>query len=123
MAHEGIYATKAECDAKAGELVNATGWSEANINAWCAQAEGLINCTCRKVFAVDKTAFDALGTTKNQLLAEVASNLVGIYGISYNMAGYVRLEAEDMINVLRDAVLRGLSILREQKTQDFIDGT
>ena len=33
-----------------------------------------------------------------------------------------RIHAEDMINVLRDAALRGISILRDKKTQSFIKG-
>jgi hypothetical protein len=40
------------------------------------------------------------------------------------MSGYTsRVEAEDMINVLRDASLRGLSILKDKKSQDFINGS
>jgi hypothetical protein len=32
------------------------------------------------------------------------------------------VEAEDMVNILRDAALRGLAILRDKKNQDFITG-
>ena len=32
-----------------------------------------------------------------------------------------RVEAEDMINVLRDAALRGLSLLRDKKQKVFIN--
>jgi len=53
----------------------------------------------------------------------VASNLAAIMVIQYDFSGFTsRIEAEDMINVLRDAALRGMSILRDKKQQDFIDG-
>ena len=119
MAHTGIFATKAECDAKVGENVNTTGWTEANINAWCLQAESLINCICRFNFS---DVYPSLNADVKYLLTEIASNIVAIYGIQYNMSGYKsRIEAEDMINILRDAALRGLSILRDKKVQDFIN--
>jgi len=120
MGHTGIFATKAECDAKAGEKVDATGWTEANINAWCLQIECLINVTTRKNWS---DAFAALSVDVKYILSEVASNLVAIYGISYNLAGYTsRVEAEDMINVLRDAALRGLSVLKNVECQRFMTG-
>jgi len=34
-----------------------------------------------------------------------------------------RTSAEDMINILRDAALRGLSIIRDKKVVDFFNGT
>ena len=38
------------------------------------------------------------------------------------MSGYTsRTEAEDMINVLRDAALRGMSLLRDKKTKEILD--
>jgi hypothetical protein len=37
------------------------------------------------------------------------------------MSGYTsRIEAEDLINVLRDAALRGLALLKDKKITDFI---
>ena len=51
--------------------------------------------------------------------------MVGIfqYVIQYDFSGFTsRTEAEDMINVLRDAALRGMSILRDKKAQDFANG-
>jgi hypothetical protein len=57
------------------------------------------------------------------LLKEAASDLAAIYVIQFDMSGYTsRTEAEDMINVLRDAALRALSLLRDKKVQDFMIG-
>ncbi len=68
-------------------------------------------------------SFDTLNDDVKWTLNEVASNIGGMYCIIYDMSGYTsRIEAEDMINVLRDGALRGLSILRDKKTTDFING-
>ena len=122
MAYEGIYVpTLLEFEYKAGAGVSATSKAEAFANSYAAQAENLINCAARKVFAVDTAAFTALPATTKQLLTEVASNLMALYAIQYDMSGFTsRVEAEDMVNILRDAALRGLSILRDVKTQSFL---
>jgi hypothetical protein len=97
MAHEGIFATKANCDAMAGELVDTTGYSEANINAWCLQAESFLNCLAKYNYS-DK--FSTLNVDVKYILTEYEARYVAICAISYNMAGYTtRTEAENMINV------------------------
>lgn len=48
--------------------------------------------------------------------------LRSLKSITYEYSESGRVKAEDMINVLRDAALRGLSILRDKKVQDFING-
>jgi hypothetical protein len=124
MAHEGIYAGTTAIMNKLGDNYE-TDFDEDRINQACLEAEGLINCTCRKTFAESTTAFNALGTTARTLLTGVSSNLVGIEGLTYKPSGedgaLNRIEFEDRINILRDGVLRGLSILRDKKTQDYID--
>ena len=68
-------------------------------------------------------AYAALNVDVKGILKEVASDIAAIYVIQYDMSGFTsRIEAEDMINILRDAALRGLSILRDKKVQDFING-
>lgn len=122
MGHDGIYVpTLVEFQYKCGANVSATSKAEVYANSYIAQAESLINCTCRKVFAVNTAAFTALPSTTKQLLTEVASDIAAIYAIQFDMAGFTsRVEAEDMINILRDSALRGLAILRDKKTQQFL---
>ena len=120
MAWEGTFATQAECQAKAGKKYNSTDVDETMMNSFIKQAESLINCICRYNFT---DAWSSLNADVKYLLTEIASNLVGIYSIQYDMSGFTsRAEAEDMVNILRDGVLRGLSILRDKKVQDFING-
>ena len=119
MAHEGIFATSDEILVKAGSSYD-VAITEARINALCLQVESLINVTCRYNFSDN---YAALNADVKGILSEVASNLVAIYIINFNLNSYTtRIEAEDMINILRDASLRGLSLLRDKKQQDFING-
>jgi cystathionine beta-lyase family protein involved in aluminum resistance len=119
MAHTGIFATSDEILVKAGKNYD-TDVNEARINALCSQVESLINCVTRYNWS---DAYAGLNADVKGILSEVASNLVAIYIISFNMEGYTtRTEAEDMINVLRDGALRGLSILKDKKVQDFMKG-
>lgn len=123
MTFNGIYVpTLVEFIYKCGEGASPVAISEAYANSFIKQAEARINGVCRRVFAADTAAFTALPSTTKGLLTEVTTNLAAIYAIQYAMAGYEsRIEAEDMINILRDAALAGLSILRDTKTQDFVE--
>lgn len=119
MAHTGIFATSDEILVKAGENYD-TGITEARINALCLQAESEINCVTRYNWS---DAYSNLNADVRGILSEAESNLVAIYVISFNMAGFTtRTEAEDLINVLRDGYLRCVSILRDKKVQDFMIG-
>ena len=120
MAHTGIFATSDEILVKAGANVDGAGATEARINALCLQVESLINVTARFNFSDN---YAALNADVKGILSEIESDLVAIYLIQFEMAGYTdRVEAEDMVNILRDASLRGLSILRDKKAQDFMNG-
>jgi len=120
MADTGIFCTTAEVERKAGANCSATSKAEAYTNDYVSQAESVINAICRYNFSDN---YSTLNADVKGILKEVASNLAAIYVISYDMSGFTtRTEAEDMINILRDGALRGLSILRDKKVQDFING-
>tara|TARA_R100000750_G_C2344765_1_gene95828 strand:+ start:2098 stop:2463 length:366 start_codon:yes stop_codon:yes gene_type:complete len=121
MADEGVFATTTECTRKAGAGASATATAEAFVNDFVAQAESLINCMTRFNWS---DAYSGLDADNRDLLKEAASNLAAIYIISYDMGGYTsRSEAESMINLLRDAALRAISILRDKKTKVYINGS
>lgn len=120
MVHTGIFATAAECASKVGAMKDTNGWTEANINQWCAESESFINVSTRFNWSDN---YGTLNTDVKKILTEISSDLVAIYGINYNMSTFgAYREAEDMVNILRDAILRGISILRDKKSQDFING-
>ncbi len=119
MVYTGIFATLLEVQYKAGANANATATADTMVNSFIAQAEGLINSVCRYNYSDNYAGLDADVKT---ILTEVASNLAAIYCIMYDMSGFTsRTEAEDMINVLRDGALRGISLLRDKKVQTFIN--
>lgn len=118
MADTGIFATTAEVSRKCGAGASATSNAEAYINDFMTQVESFINVTTRFNWS---DAYASLNVDVKGVLKETASNLAAIYVIQYNMAGFTsRVEAEDMINVLRDAALRNLALLRDKKTKDFM---
>ena len=113
-----IMTTEAEIQQKSGVGVNAA-FNTAMMTTANLRAESTINCLTRYNFSDAVTT--GLNADVKGLLSDVASSLVAIEAISYDMSGYTsRLEAEDMINVLRDGALRGLAILKDKKVQEFI---
>ena len=122
MAFTGIYVpTLVEFQYKCGVGVSIVASSEAYANSFIEQAESVINLTCRRVFAVDTAAFSALPATTKHILTQIASDIAAMYAVMYDMSGYgSRIEAEDVINILRDRAIMGLSLLRDTKQQDFL---
>lgn len=119
MVDTGIFATTAEVERKAGAKASAVSKAEAYVNDYMTQVESTINAVARFNFS---DAYAGLNADTKGILKEVASNLAAIYVIQYDMFNYTsRIEAEDMINILRDAALRGLSLLRDKKQQEFIN--
>lgn len=114
-----IMTTEAEIIQKAG-AGKAVAFDTTMMTAANLRAESTVNCVARYNFS---DAYGTLNADVQHLLGDICSSLVAIEAICYNMAGYTdRVEAEDMINVLRDNALRGLSIIRDKKAQDFING-
>ena len=121
MAHEGIYATSAECIFKMGKGYDSTNVDESRINELCLQIESYINDLARKVFAVDKTAFDALPSTKAFLLTEITSNFCGYYGAMINVLGYASTrEQENIMNTCWARFVHCIGLLKNQETVTFI---
>ena len=88
------------------------------VDKWITEAESLINAATRYNWT---DVYASLDIDVKKILDEVSSNLAAIYAIVYDMSGYTsRVEAEDMINVYRDAALRGIAVLRDKKVQKFI---
>lgn len=119
MAFTGIMCTEADIDGKTGAGVSAS-WTDVMKTAETLMAESFVNIVCRKNYS---DSYASLNVDVKYLLTEIVSSLVAIQGIAYDMSGYTsRIEAEDKINVLRDAGLRAISIIRDKETQRFING-
>ncbi len=122
MANAGQFAQDADILLRVGTNASATvkgaGWFDTII----IDAEAIVNCMTRYDWsAADTTA--TLNASVRGILVDTSACLAAIEGIIWDMSGYTsRIEAEDMINVLRDIALRNMSILRDKKVQDFING-
>ena len=111
-----IMTTEAEVIQKLGAGVSASS-TDAMMTAKGLQAESFVNVMC--LFNLSDEL--ALNADVKGLLSDIVSSLVAIEGISYDMSGYTtRTEAEDMINVLRDGVLRNIGLLRDVNSRKFI---
>lgn len=101
MAFSHVLVTEAELNAMAGELVDGTGWVEANKQAWANQA-GAYLCVLCKYDLVTNSA--TLTSNAKEILAEYIARAAAINGILYNVNGYstesnaiARLAAETMV--------------------------
>ena len=120
MADAGQFAQDADILLRVGTNANATvkaaGWFDTII----IDVEAVINCATRK----DWSALDAANTMNASIrgiLVDTGASLAAIQGITWDMSGYTtRIEAEDMINVLRDTALRNIQFLRNIKVQTFM---
>ena len=125
-----LFCTSGQAIFKAGHNVNEKFYSGCNmlkggmagdtINYLISGASSTILTLMRNEELGD---YATLSANKKEIVNDVCSNMVGIQLVTYDMSGYSsRVEAEDIINVLRDAKLMGLSILRDKKAQDYING-
>lgn len=100
----------------ASSTVKAAGWFDTII----LDVEAIINVFTR----FDWSTLDAsstLNASVRGILIDTGASLAAIQGIAWDMSGFTsRIEAEDLINVLRDTALRNMSILRDKKNQEFI---
>lgn len=120
MADVGIYTKNADIVARAGTNANATAVATAATDIYVLNVESFINSATRFNWS---DAFAGLNADTKGILTETGACLCAIYVIQWDMAGFTsRVEAEDMINILRDIALRNISILRDKKVQDFING-
>ncbi len=123
MVMTSIMTTEAEVDQKTGDNV-CTNFTATMKTAAGLQGESMVNAVARFNFS-DWFAGSPNADVKG-LLSDIVSSFVAIQGITYKMSGQSgdknRIEAEDQINILRDGMLRGLSLIRDKKVQDFITG-
>jgi len=96
-----------------------TALVEADYDYAILQAEALINATSRYNW-VDNYA--TLNVDIKYFLEQLCSDIAGSYLINYDPTTYGNETATIKLDFLRDSIMRGLSILRDKKTQDFING-
>ncbi len=120
MADAGQFAQDADILLRVGTAASATvktaGWFDTII----LDVEAVINVMTRYDWSTADAA-TALNATVRGILIDTGACLAAVEGIIWDMSGYTsRVEAEDMINVLRDIALRNMAILRDKKQQEFM---
>jgi len=105
--------------AKAGANAADITGAELIVQNFVLQAESFINVITRYNWT---DQYSSLNEDVKYLLNQICSDLAAIYLISYDMSGYTsRVEAETMINVLRDNFTRGVVTLFDQKSVTFME--
>ena len=118
MADIGIWTKNVDIQAKAGTNANSTAKATAATDVYVLEVESMVNVLTRFNWS---DAYSTLNADVKDILKEVTSDICAIYVIQWDMSGFTsRIEAEDMINILRDAALRDLSILKDKKNQKFM---
>lgn len=105
---------------KAGANANSTITADpVAMTAFINQAESTINAMTRINYT---DTYAGLNADVQKILEQVCSDLAAMYVINYDMSGFTsRSEAQTMLDVLRDNVTRGISLLRDKKTTTFIN--
>jgi len=117
---EGTFILDAQilelCGTGASDTVKAANWFDKII----IRCEGIVNAATRFDW-VAADAASAISANVEGILGEATGCLAAIIGITFDMSGYTtRIEAEDLVNILRDRYLFCISILRDKKVQKFI---
>jgi len=120
MADVGIFTKNADIQARAGINANTTSKAVAATDVYVLNVESFINVATRYNWS---DAYSGLNADVKGILTDIGSCLCAIYVIQSDISGFTsRGEAESMITILRDIALRGIAILRDKKSEDFING-
>jgi len=109
--------TSGACIIKAGTNANsAITASGAALSKWSDEAEGTLNALTRKDWVADYASIKA---NFKPALDDAVSDIIAIRIINYDMSGYTsRLEAQTMLDVIKDNLNRNLDALKDQKNQE-----
>ena len=125
MVFAHVLVTEAELDAMAGELVDATGWVEANKQPWANQGSAFLVALCEYDFVTNVATLNA--QTK-AMLAEYIARYAAMSGIAYNLATVGAtfsslIEPEDMIQLHVYRMEKIEELLSKQTICDFMKTT
>ena len=118
MAEEGTLAIITDIQYLAGAGANSTYTAEAYTNLYIKMCEGLVCGITRYDWVTNYALINSVG---KELLRLATATMAATLAIQADMSGYSSgIEAESMINVLRDISIRASSLLRDQKRKDFM---
>ncbi|MFW6172681.1 MAG: hypothetical protein ACOC5T_02950 [Elusimicrobiota bacterium] len=119
MAYTGTLATEDCVKKKAGANRDTSLASdETGYGGFVQAAEGRVIAETQ-VDWID--IYDDLSDNTQWLLCDIVSNLAAQYWISYDMSGYTsRVEAEDMLTVLRTNYKEGIEALKQHVVKKYV---
>ena len=86
------------------------------LEGWSDQAEGKICAECHTDFV---TNYARLPTQIQNAAGDICSALIAQRIITYDPTGYLRREADLLMNSLDDRVIKGLAVLKQKEFQRF----
>lgn len=121
MADFGIYTKNADIQARAGQNANATSKAIAATDVYVLNIESTINALTRFNWSDAFTA--GLNVDVQGILTETGASMCAMNVINDDTSGFDSLaEAQTMLDVLNNVVQRNISILRDKKTETFMNG-
>lgn len=109
--------TSGACLIKAGAGAN-PAVSGSYLDTFSDQVEAKICALTRKDWVTD---YATIKTNFKNILSDVASDLIAIKIINYDMSGYTsRAEAQTMMDVLKDNADENLKALKEDKIKEVM---
>jgi len=110
------FCTSGAAIAKAGNSVSSTiKASGATLAEWSNQVEHSINQETKYDWT---TNYASIGSNFVEALSEIASSLVAIKMIQWDMSGYTsRFEAITMVNINHDIAQSGIKVLKDKDVQ------
>lgn len=119
MADVGIFTKNADIQARCGTNANATSKATAATDVYVLNIESVINAMTRYNWSDAYTT--GLNADVQGILTDLGASMCAIIVIQSDMNSYPsRTEAENLVNINRDVVLRNMSILRDKEVQRFI---
>lgn len=89
--------------------------SGAYLDKFSDEAEGQINGLSRYDWVAN---YASVGANFKPILDDAVSDIVAMKIINFDMNGYPARQAETMLDVLRDNLLRNLEILKDDKNRE-----
>ena len=118
MADTGIFATTEEVKRMAGVNASTVSATELFINDYMTQAESLINAQTRTNWS---DLYSGLNTDVKGILKMAAACWSAMAVIQYDMSGFTsRVEAETMLDVLRDRFVQCMKTMEDMKVRQFM---
>lgn len=119
MADTGIFATTEEVKRMAGVNASTVSATELFINDYMTQAESLINAQTRTNWS---DLYSGLNTDVKGILKMAAACWSAMAVIQYDMSGFTsRVEAETMLDVLRDRFVQCMKTLDDANVRQFVE--